>query len=577
MPILSFFDTLYSDLSIRSKIIFPLFLCICMILAWRIMKSPVHARSYVKLTGTTPLEAKFFKDLKNQRMSQWKISDAFFIASGIREPHELKKAQDWFTDLTKRAHAELKPYRSTQQRADYLLRWIHENTFSHYQASATDALQLISYGKYNCLSSCIFYGMIGQTLGLKITGIAVDQHAFCKVYAQKKGRKSWDVETTTALGFNPGRNVKISNAVVSVPRNQYRNRRELSILEMIGLIYTNHVGLTGAFPTTEDRLLAYQKAALFLPKDSTIAHNILAAHTQIIQQNQQLGRWKTTQTYLDQLAKFDHRDQYHSRLSTDLWHAHSQRLTAKNKFKQSLDALYEYQKTSPSHLQTFLLYSIGQTHALKSQYVLQRQNIPEASLSYKKAIDYGKRAKTNNQKHRRKYRGSLAKGLQVHKHNYWVAIKNNIITLIQKKECSNGLLWIKQAQKIKPKDSDLREYYALCRKQSKYQKRRKNDQQENQNLQKRYAAIVSLTEQERWQEAMNLLNTYMPQDRDQAKPFKALYQNLDPIIKCEEIWILVNEGSYKKAHQRFKRLKKQYRRNKNVNRLAKEMKNVPRK
>ena len=87
--------------------------------------------------------------------------------------------------------------------------------FSRYRATATDALEIIRSGQFNCLSSCIIYGIIAQKLGLKVRGVAVDRHAFCRVY---RGRRGWDVETTTPMGFNPGRKIQIDPLVLQVIR-----------------------------------------------------------------------------------------------------------------------------------------------------------------------------------------------------------------------------------------------------------------------------------------------------------------------------------------------------------------------
>jgi len=273
-----------------------------------LIAAPAKARgprsAQVDLTGTTPLEAQFFTDLRDGRAGRWSLADAFFIASGIRGEADLKRARDWIDQATSRAHEALKRHKSVEERADYLLRWVHQNLFSSYQARSTDAISMIRAGRYNCLSSCLIYGVIAERLGLYVTGIAVDRHAFCRVYssASRRGR-GWDVETTTPLGFNPGRDIKISNAVVSVPRSRYRNRREMSLFELMGLLYTNHMGLNQAYPGLRDRLLAYQKATLFHPTEPTIQHNLVAAHTQLISRAIDRADWSGAWAELEALER----------------------------------------------------------------------------------------------------------------------------------------------------------------------------------------------------------------------------------------------------------------------------------
>jgi hypothetical protein len=278
-----------------------------------------RARGGVELRGTTALEARFFRDLRDDHLERWSLADAFLIASGVREERDLERARRWIDALVSRAEEALRPHTSAEARADHLLRWLHREVLRRYRPSATDAVALIRSGDYNCLSSCLLYGVVGLRLGLNVRGVAVERHAFCRVYEHPtalRGR-AWDVETTTAYGFNPGRDIELPQGVVSVPRSRYRDRRELELTELIGLIYTNHMGLSDAFPTLPDRALAYQKALLFFPGDARLQHNLIAVYTQHIAAL--LGarggaRLEEARAYLAQLDAHDGRDEYASAL-----------------------------------------------------------------------------------------------------------------------------------------------------------------------------------------------------------------------------------------------------------------------
>ncbi len=293
---------------------------------------PARARGGVDLRGTTPLEARFFRDLRDDHLERWSLADAFFIASGVREERDLERARAWVDALAARAEEALRPHTAVEARADHLLRWLHAEALTRYRASATDAVALIRGGQYNCLSSCLLYGVIGLRLGLNVRGVAVERHAFCRVYEHPtalKGR-AWDVETTTAYGFNPGRDIELPQGVVSVPRSRYRDRRELELTELIGLIYTNHMGLSDAFPTLPDRALAYQKALLFFPGDARLQHNLTAVYTQHISallssSRGRAARLDEARAYLAQLAAHDGRDAYTSALRVSLAEALAER------------------------------------------------------------------------------------------------------------------------------------------------------------------------------------------------------------------------------------------------------------
>jgi tetratricopeptide (TPR) repeat protein len=429
-----------------------------------VTSSPTEARrgaSKINLRGTSKLEANFFNDLKNQRLQNWSLADAFFIASGIRDEESLIRARLWYQNLVDEAEQALAPYKTTADRADQLLQWLHKRVLKTYRTQATDALDIIRSGRFNCLSSCIIYGMLGEKLGLHIKGIAVDQHAFCRVYARPVPKNSrsmksrsggWDVETTTALGFNPGRTVQIDRAVVSVPRSRYRNRREISLMEMIGLIYTNHIGMTRAYPTHEDRLLAYQKATLFFPRDPIIKHNIIAAHTQVIQDYASRKRWQGAHVYLEQLADFDQKDQYVTALWMQVAEQHLDVASYKG-LERALETLETYQTKEidvPSHSWGYLR---GQLYGRAAAHLYDRGRFDQAEQLFNKACLAGKKANQSNRHQRRS--NSVKSALQRLRHNHLVIIKNCIINVFNQKEIKRAQTMIALAVKSNPRDTDL--------------------------------------------------------------------------------------------------------------------------
>ena len=423
--------------------------------------SDAHARRgrSVKLTGTTSLEAQFFNDLRDQRLTKWSLSDAFFIASGIRDEKSLQRARSWIDQLVEEAREELKGVRAVDKRADLLLQWMHKRVLSRYQARSTDALELIRGGRYNCLSSCLLYGMIGERLGLHIRGIAVEHHAFCRVYSRPtpRGTRSmksrsggWDVETTTAHGFNPGRSVQLDQAVVSVPRHRYRHRREISLIEMIGLIYTNHIGLSRAYPTTADRLLAYQKAALFFPRDATIEHNVIAAHTQLVAELVARQSWSLARDYIKSLGEFDSKDTYTSSTWIMLIDRHLERESTRG-LERALKQLDSYEK-EVSYL----------TRAAWPYWKGRLLGQAAAHLTFRGQADHGKRKATEaiaqlklGEQRYRRLGSSKKRVINTLRHNALVPIKNMIISLVNARQLDHAKTILKQALSALPRDLDL--------------------------------------------------------------------------------------------------------------------------
>ncbi len=406
----------------------------------------VYAR---RLTGTTSLEAEFFNDLKDQKLQSFSLADAFFIASGIRDQQQLSFARTKFQELVETAKKDLLPYQDEEMRGDYLLQWLHQKVFTHYQSNATDAYSLLKHGTYNCLSSCLIYGLIAQELGYKVSGVAVDKHAFCRFYG-KKG-KGKDVETTNRFGFNPGRELLLDKMVVSVPRNQYRNRMEISLLEMIGLIYTNHLGMNQAYPGPKEQLLALQKARLFLSKspknyfNQIITHNMKVCYQEIISTAGQGKNLEEINAYIEMwqedLPGSDWEESFLFAMQTIAQKYDRARdyVLGVDKIR-SIRALYPNLAQSLFHLEGYLLF-------LASQSAFKKQADNQAEKYFQEAL--------GTQKITQKYTSQLTAVIQS---NYFASLKNVLIILINQKQIEEAKKLIKIALTQYPKDPDLQRF-----------------------------------------------------------------------------------------------------------------------
>jgi hypothetical protein len=415
-----------------------------LLLPLSLIKSPksVQARS---LTGTTPLEAEFFQDLKDRKLTQFSLSDAFFIASGIRDERKLNEARRKYQEILSAVKTDLAPYPKDDQKGDYLLQWLHQKLFSEYQPHATDAYSLLKHGTYNCLSSCLLYGILAKDLGYRVNGIAVEHHAFCRFYG-KSGAK--DVETTTAFGFNPGRELVLDTKVVSVPRNQYRNRTEMSLLEMMGLIYTNHMGLSRAYPNSKEQLLALQKAKLFLPLDPKhdfnriIGHNMKVAYLDIINQAAQRKNFAEIQAYLDMWREDDPKADWEEALLFALQQI-TQKYERARDFREGAQALLALAKNYPSigssidHLKGYLL-GLEMQQQIKKKNWNQLIDLMDMALSKTKSSQKKQSQITN-----------------IIQSNYFASLINVVIVLINLQEIALAKQVASLIQKAYPKEPYL--------------------------------------------------------------------------------------------------------------------------
>ena len=493
----------------------------------------------VDLRGTTQLESEFFRDVRDRKLSRWSLSDAFFIASGIRTETDLNRARAWLDDKVKQARVDLSPYRGVRKKADYLLRWIHSQMFSRYRATATDALAIIRTGHFNCLSSCIIYGIIAQKLGLKVRGVAVDKHAFCRVY---QGRKGWDVETTTAMGFNPGRKIRLDRAVVSVPRSQYRNRRELKLIEMIGLIYTNHMGLSRAFPTSQDRLLAYQKAVLFFPKDKQMHHNLIALHGKVIDEELNYKRWKSAYLYVDQLKQYDRKNEYWPDLTLSIIDRILNTFVQARKIGKAIKYLREQAQQHPE-LREPLGYLLGSVLAKSSLAWIQTQKFARGKALYLDALKAPQHTRRRGRGPKKRGRVRISKAnLKVYQHNYFAGLNNAIITGLKHRQSS----LVKELAKA------TIQQYPNHQSMFKQLLRSAEDMEAEEQQRQIYNEILQSTQQNQWAQALKQVKSGLKRF-PRSRTFLELRAKVEPIKLATDIADLIRRQKIRQAQRLLKR------------------------
>jgi hypothetical protein len=86
--------------------------------------------------------------------------------------------------------------------AEVILNWMHEHILTgRYITDQTKMTLLLDKGDYNCVSSAVLYLILTRSVGLNTMGEETRDHAFCTL---RTAGDSFDVETTTIMGFDPG-------------------------------------------------------------------------------------------------------------------------------------------------------------------------------------------------------------------------------------------------------------------------------------------------------------------------------------------------------------------------------------
>ncbi len=224
-------------------------------------------------------EASLFADVKDGKFQKWTFAEAALLASGVHDKAKRQtslKRIDWMTESAKQAtNGATTPL----VKGDMLLRWLHKGPMAKgYKAQQTDLPVILETGTYNCVSSALLYNVVGKRLGLDLRAVEVPDHAFAILYADGKHA---DVETTTALGFNPARDKAAQEQFEKqtgfryIPDNHRDQRREVGEAGLIAIVYYNHGVELSKAKKHHEALLAYFRAMSLDPEFSSAVKNAL--------------------------------------------------------------------------------------------------------------------------------------------------------------------------------------------------------------------------------------------------------------------------------------------------------------
>jgi tetratricopeptide (TPR) repeat protein len=131
-----------------------------------------------------------------------------------------------------------------RERGEYILSFMHKRLLKSYSEHQTRLDTLLTDGRYNCVSSAVLYMILAASAGLNVEGVMTRDHAFVTVLA---GREYIDVETTNPYGFDPGSRREFHDGFgrltgfAYVPARNYRDRSDITQLELISLIMSNRI------------------------------------------------------------------------------------------------------------------------------------------------------------------------------------------------------------------------------------------------------------------------------------------------------------------------------------------------
>ncbi|GHU23309.1 hypothetical protein FACS1894172_00640 [Spirochaetia bacterium] len=188
-----------------------------------------------------------YAPLGKQATLSWQdVVAASLYASGVNESAYVRFEQtirDAVTEL--RQDPDLPS--DQRSRGNYILTYIHKKFFKKYVSGQTRIDVIVQSGTYNCVSSAVFYMIFALAAGMDVQGVMTHDHAFITINAGTASQPDLiDVETTNSYGFDPGNRREFYDSFgktgfVYTPATNYRDRTNISQLELVSLILTNRM------------------------------------------------------------------------------------------------------------------------------------------------------------------------------------------------------------------------------------------------------------------------------------------------------------------------------------------------
>ena len=180
-----------------------------------------------------------------QEYTPLELAEASFILSGLPEEKTdpyIRETEQLISDF-RQFLAEKENPSSRYRQGGLILDFLHQTIFKNYDEYQTRTDRVLESGIYNCVSSAVFYAVLGQAIGLQVDTVNTDDHVFCAV-GTEEGRI--DVETTSPYGFHPGTKREFSDSFgktgfTYVPPGNYAKREPGDMLTLLSFILQNRI------------------------------------------------------------------------------------------------------------------------------------------------------------------------------------------------------------------------------------------------------------------------------------------------------------------------------------------------
>jgi hypothetical protein len=217
-------------------------------------------------------EMEIFKKVAAGDAKSVRETDAILFAANIHDPKELKRYAAMFDQITVGARKAIAGAKTPSEKADKLNAFLFKNPLhGGFENNQVDFKKLLDQGKFNCVSSCILYNLVGHRLGLKTRAVTGPNHVFLRMgdwYIEPVSGESCDAHTHEQVVDRLWAQATDNWKVIFGNTRTYQSGN----LGLVGEIYLDYAGNSQAAKHNEEAAINVLKAACLDPTHPVFAY-----------------------------------------------------------------------------------------------------------------------------------------------------------------------------------------------------------------------------------------------------------------------------------------------------------------
>ncbi|HEX4415253.1 MAG TPA: transglutaminase family protein [Lacipirellulaceae bacterium] len=218
-------------------------------------------------------ELEIFKKVAAGDYKNIKEIDAILTAASVTDEPSRKRYTTKLKNLTESCRKIIAGAKTPDERAEKLVRFLFQAPlYGGFEDGQVDMRKLLDKGKFNCVSSCILFNLVGTRLGLKTRAVTIPNHVFLRM---------GDLYIEPVAGYTSAAEGHDKNVVdkgwaeaADVWKTVFGNLRtyESGNMGLIGEIYLDQSGKAVGQKHFEEASITALKAACLDPKHPAFAY-----------------------------------------------------------------------------------------------------------------------------------------------------------------------------------------------------------------------------------------------------------------------------------------------------------------